>query len=60
MKAYIIPTITIVRVHSVGHLLIDSAGSHSMSVDATQEVNTNMVKGNSSSGYNVWNDDWNQ
>ena len=56
-KTYIIPTTQVVNVNIQSNLLTESANG-SLSIDSSQSVETDLVKGTTSSRYNVWDDDW--
>lgn len=55
-KKYIVPVIEAYEVRLTSQLLTDSYNG--VTVDPSQEVNTNFVKEDASPSYNVWDDDW--
>ena len=56
-KHYITPLTQIINVSIKSNLLTESALG-SLTIDSSQEVESDLVKGTSSARYNVWNDDW--
>lgn len=56
-KHYITPLTQIINVSIKSNLLTESALG-SLTIDSSQEVESDLVKGTSSARYNVWDDDW--
>ena len=59
-KIYICPLTEMMTVNVENHLLVESQNG-GLTIDRTQTVDADLVKGRTSrQDYNVWNDDWSE